>query len=342
MITKNKILIVGDMHLRSNLGYSEYVQDGRENEEKEILDFIISSSSDCDKVVFMGDILNSKNSASSVIKKLVEFIERLGNKKLYFLRGNHDGFVDGKSSLDFLNEIKNKNWKVINDVIEEDGLVFCPYFYSAGLSAEDNDAGTKIVMDKLKAVSGEGKILFAHHALTNTKIGNIDTSFFSEILLPRTQVSKMFKKAFLGHLHTSDMSDDSIVYTGSIFNQEMGEVKKYIWKFNGEKTEQIDIPSRGVYKLENPKLEDLEKIPRENIVKCIITNKKINKEEIEKKLKEFDAGIIVERYPNARKKMTKISGDIVDMPIDKLVSLYAKERKVDITKLTRGFDLITT
>ncbi len=340
-----KTLIIGDLHFKDKLGYSEYIEDGRESERQEILDFIIKESETCDKVVFLGDQFNFKNNTSSVVRKFVNFIERFGDKKLYFIAGNHEKFCDGRSALDFLNEVKGKNWKVIsNEIYEEDGYVFCPYFYASELGVETHDEGVKIVMDRLKKIAGEDvKVLFAHHALTNTKVGNIDTSFFSEILLTKATISKLFKQVFLGHIHTTDNSGN-IIYAGSIFNNEVGELQKHIWTWEKDKASEIKLPGRSIAKVENPVLGDTwEPSKEDSIVKVIFTKKSLKAKipEIEKVLKKYDAYIIVERYPHARKKMKDVKGDIADMPVDKLLDLYAEDRKVDVTKLKKGFELIT-
>ena len=39
----SKILVIGDLHLKENLSYSEYVADQRIPEKKEILNFITAS-----------------------------------------------------------------------------------------------------------------------------------------------------------------------------------------------------------------------------------------------------------------------------------------------------------
>ena len=71
-----KILLIGDTHWKDNLSYADYISDGRVAEKKEILDFIIESSKDCDHIVFLGDFFNSKNNSSEVNRQAVEFLEK--------------------------------------------------------------------------------------------------------------------------------------------------------------------------------------------------------------------------------------------------------------------------
>ena len=34
-LNKNRILIVGDLHMKERLGYADYIEDGREGEKEE-------------------------------------------------------------------------------------------------------------------------------------------------------------------------------------------------------------------------------------------------------------------------------------------------------------------
>lgn len=336
----NKTLIIGDLHIKDFLGYADYIEDKREPERQQILYFILEKSKDCDKVVFMGDIFNYKNNTSASVKMLVNFLERFKDKKLYLIAGNHESHADGRTALDFLNELSNKNWKVIaKDIYEEDELVFCPYFYNTELGVEDNDAGTKAVMDKLN--NTKGRFLFAHHALSDSKIGDIDTQFFNEILLPKKEIETKFTKTFLGHIHSSKV-DDNVIYTGSVFNNELGETQKYIYTFDGESVEQIQLPGRGIYKLTNPTQKQIDAVDANNIVKVFINKRGLYDNKLEESLKKFDAFIIVENYSKERedKKVIEDGEVITDVPLSRLLELYAKDKQVPEDKLKRGFELI--
>ena len=50
------------------------------------------------------------------------------------------------------------------------------------------------------------------------------------------------------------------------------------------KVQKIKLPGRGIYKLEDPSLEEVEAIGKNNIVKVIITDKKIDIDELKEKL----------------------------------------------------------
>lgn len=335
------ILIIGDLHLKELLGYADYIDDRREGEKKEILDHIVSVGKDCDKVVFLGDQLNNRNNPSSVIKDFVNFVERFNGKELFFLAGNHEKSGDGKSAIDFLREVKNDKWHVITDKVETFGdYVFCPYFSRVELDAKDDADATKKVMKMLEG----GKVLFVHHAISDTLANGIKTNLFPEVVLPKSQLLKLFKLVVAGHIHTPQQ-EDGLVVAGSIFCNEVGDNFKDVWLLD-EKTLKIkewQLPGRGIIKLEDPTKTDLKNIYKSSIVKVVIT-KEIsdeNKKELLKSLERFDAYIYLEQIPHKRKKLKlKTDENILDMPIEKLLELYAKEKNIDILKLKKGFELI--
>jgi len=109
------------------------------------------------------------------------------------------------------------------------------------------------------------------------------------------------------------------------------------------KIEQIKLPGRGIYGLENPTNEDLKKIEKNNIVKVILTKKlsapKLG--ELKNKLKKFDAFILLEQIPHERKRAHYNKDEkILEFDISQLLELYSKEKKIDLNKLKQGFELI--
>ncbi len=83
-----KILAVGDLHFRNELGYADYIPDHREAEKKGVLDFIVKQAKNHEAVVLLGDIFNARNNSSKVIREVVEFIERFEDKEVYMIAGN--------------------------------------------------------------------------------------------------------------------------------------------------------------------------------------------------------------------------------------------------------------
>jgi len=333
--------VISDMHLKERLSYSDYIEDKRIPEREEILDFIVDTFKDCDTIVFGGDQLNSRNNTSEILRYFVNFLERFKDKKLYILAGNHEKFGDGRSALDFLKEIKNKpNWTIITDgVITVGKMIFCPYFTKSELGVKTDEQGTKKIMKMLK----EGDILFCHHAISNTvTTSGCQTNIFREIVLPKDELEKMYRLVVGGHIH-QPQADKKTIVAGSVFNNEMSETQKYIWKINQDNfsVQQIKLPGRGVYKAENPTIESLKDIKKDNIVKAIFTDikKKDTVEVIKKELKKFDAYLILEQYPNQRKKVHFEEG-MLEFDTEELLKVYAKEKNVDFKRLKSGLDLI--
>jgi len=335
----NKILVVGDTHFRSNLSFADYIDDKREPEEKEILDFIIKQANDCSTVVFLGDLMNSRTNPPEVIKKAVNFIEAFDGKELFILKGNHDDY-GGKSTLDFLAEIKNKRWCIITNKIEEkNGMVFCPYFTKQELDEKTNEDATK----KLIKMLPDGNILFVHHAISGSKSKEIPVSVFDEIVIPRLKLEKRYKQIFGGHVHTPSMINN-IIIAGSIFTHDVNEINTYVWKLNTTtmEVEQIKLPGRAIYKLENPKLENLKKLDKSSIIKVVLTIKYDKKDmaELKDMLSEFDASMVIENIPTERRKLDIGKGTMLDFNIENLLQLYSKERNIPLEKLKAGFELI--
>ena len=338
----NKIGIIGDLHLREFLGYSDYIEDGRVEEQEEVLNFIVKSFSDCDSIIFMGDQFHARSSSPHVVKKLVNLLERFDGKKIYILAGNHESYGTGKTSMDFLKEIKNKKWYIITDeVVKIENNVFCPYFTKAELETNDNKEASKKVMKKLVL----GNILFVHHAISDTlNNAGCKVDIFPEAVLPKKKLEEKYNMIFGGHIHHPQATDKTII-TGSIFNNEVGETQKYIWKLD-EKTlavEQIKLPGRGIYKVENPTNADLDKIEKNNIVKVIIT-KKISAPklgELKEKIKKFDAYLLLEQIPHERKRMHfDKNKKLLEFSVDQLLETYSKMKEIDLSKLKQGFELI--
>jgi len=275
-----KIGVIGDIHFKESLGYADYVKDRRLAEKQEVLGFIVKSFEACDTIVFLGDQLNSRNNSSEVIREFVEFVERFGDKQIYVLAGNHEKKGDGRSAIDFMKEVKKENWHIVTNAIEHHPvgdnktLSFCPYFSKSEWGVETDSEGTKIIMDSLSG----GEILFVHHAISDTMTtSGCQTNIFEEILLPKKELEKRYKLVIGGHIHHPQKMGNTIV-AGSIFTNEIGETSKSIWMVECDKTDvtaqELKLPGRGIYKLENPTEEQLSKVNKNDIVKVILTEKK--------------------------------------------------------------------
>lgn len=342
-----KILCIGDTHFKDSLSYADYVSDRRIAEKKEILDFIIKESSDCEHIVFLGDNFHSKNNSSEVNREFVEFIERFGDKQVYVISGNHEKKGDGKTAIDFLGEVKKKNWHIFTrpSAISIDGvkLDFLPYMLNSELGVENSEEATKYIMNHLDG----GDILFTHHNITGTSFNGISTDTLKGVVLPKEELEKKYKLIVAGDIHVPQQYG-RVVITGSLFTSEVGELEKFIWKIdpNAERNPhqaiglyKLKVPNRPIYKLTNPTPLELTKLPKNAILKIIVTDKNISIEELKVVASGLDAYLIIEDYPNERAKM-HIEKGAIDFNIESLLKMYSEAKKVDYQKLVSGLELI--
>jgi len=335
-----KILIIGDQHFKDNLSYAEYVPDGRVGEKKDVLDFIVEAGKDCDNVVFMGDNLNSKNNTSETNREFVNFIERFWNKDVYIISGNHEKKGDGKTAIDFLAEINKGNWFIFKNIASAKigGLKidFLPYMLKSEWGVETNEEAVKAMMKNLTG----GDILFMHHAIKGFMSNGVKTDTFGEPLFSKTALEKLYHTVIAGHVHEPQEKDRTII-TGNIFTEQVGDKEKFIWKIDDKfNVEKIKLPGRPIVKLVNPTLDKFREIDDHGIVKVVLTDKKIDVDEIKSMLKgRFDALLVIEDYPNTRKK-AHLEGAAFDFSIEALLKLYSEERGVEYQRLLNGLKLI--
>jgi len=334
-----KIGVIGDMHLKDSLSYSDYISDHRIAEKEAVLNFIVESFGDCDHVVLMGDNLNSKNNSSETNRQLVAFIERFKEKEIYILSGNHEKKGDGKTAIDFLKEVNKPNWNIFTkpETVSVNGknFDFLPFMLNSELKVENSEeASSKIVKELIG-----GDILFAHHSITGTTFNGIKTESFKEAVLNKEELEKKYKLVVAGHIHEYQQVDNTLI-TGSLFTSEVGEIEKFIYKINDDLTiEKLKVPCREIYKIFNPSIEQLLKIPKNAIIKAIITNKEVDIEKLKKELSMFDASLIIESYPDERVK-AHIEEGAFDFSLESLLKLYSDEKKIDYPKLIKGLELI--
>lgn len=334
--------VVSDMHLKEERGYADCVSDRREGEKDKVLDKIVATFSGCDAVVLLGDMLNSRNNASSVIREYVEFLERLGDKKLYILAGNHEKFADGRTAIDFLRELKGKsNWKIITEgPVRHGKLTFLPYMHRAELGLSDWGVATEEVVRRLDGTGGD--ILFAHHAITGTVTqADEKVDLFNEVVLPRTALEK-FKLIVGGHIHRYQ-ADGNVHVVGSVFVDEVDEDPKYVLLIDEEtlKVSKRKLPGRQIVRLTNPTGD--EPISHKGTIVRAVFDKKRSSEkmdEIREWLGKFDGYVLVESYAKPRKGAVQVEG-FERLPMKKMLEEYAKVKKVNLQKLLEAWDIVS-
>jgi DNA repair exonuclease SbcCD nuclease subunit len=337
----NKALVIGDLHFKDRRGYADYIEDGRNSEEEEVYNALVTLSEDCDTVIMLGDQLNAKNNTTGVVTRFTNFIERFKDKKLYIIAGNHEKWANGKCALDYLSEIGNKHWTVITrEVRVIDGMVFCPYFSREELGCETAEEATQKLVKSLP----KGDFFFSHLAVSGATSRLMQVDLFNEPILPIEALAK-YKKSFFGHIHEPQQLSENIIGTGSVFTDEVGEIEKFAYTVNQfGLVEKHKLPVRPIYNVTNPTLEELEKLRKLSIVKAVFVEKvNSNLERIKDKLKDFDAMIVLEQYPTERRKIAFTEGkNILSLSVEELLDIYAKQNKIETDTLLKGWNIIKT
>lgn len=343
-----KIGVVSDLHLKEKLSYADYIEDGRQSEKELILSFIPKELSDCDTIILLGDQFNSKNNPSIVVKEFVSFLESFDPKQtIYIISGNHEIHANGLGALDFIGELRGKpNWILVNHLTQvtnkNSKIVLCPYMTKAALRKTNNEEALKELMKMIKGQ--EGNMFFCHQSISDTMCGDINVNLFNELVLPKDKLEKQFDLIFAGHIHNSFHKDKTYI-AGSIFSNDTADNRKYIWKINDKtlEVEKVEVPGRLIVKAENPALADINMVNRTSIVKVVLTKKRTKEEmtALKKELNKFDAHILIEQYPNERKKMHFTEGEsILNLDLEKLLDIYAKSRGIELKKLLNALELL--
>jgi len=356
-----KILICGDQHFRFELPYATAIDDGRRGEWEATKKTIHDAAMVCDEIVFLGDLLNSRHNHSSVLREAVDFLKGFGDKKIHILVGNHERYGQS-TALDFLDHLQHKNWFIYTtpQLVEVAGVkaMMIPYMTPALLDVQTREEGAQ----KLVSMFPEGKtpLAFIHHGITGALVYGIVADLFNEIVLPQEALIKSFNNTFAGHIHALQVIPPNIIVAGSIFTSMTGDAGKCIWIYEyenindqrstengrqevGPNIQKIDLPVRGIYKSVYEKTGKDGSIPKNSIVKCFVTSKETDIEDVKDWLKSFDAGILIEDYPNERKKISyQENGEsgALDMSVENLLRLWAENKGLDYTNVKAGFDLI--
>lgn len=333
-----KLLIVGDQHFRFELPYAAAITDGRRSEWERVKATIVSTASECDAVVLMGDNLNSRHNHSAVIEEFVNFLKAFGDKPVHILVGNHERYGT-HTALDFLQKLDMPNWRVYTAITTnvqlDDGLTatFIPYTTPSALGVVTIDEAKAAIKDRVP----KANVAFVHHAISGTE----GTEFFNELVLPKDMLEEKFGMTFGGHVHKAEKLSPKIQVTGNIFTSDMGEHRKsiFVWDSRLEATAEVVLPVRGLYKVMVGQGDYLASVPDYAIVKAVVTDPMTNIETLKLELLRFEASIIVEQYPDKRVK-THYETGALDLTVDNMLKVFAETKKIDYNDLKEGFDLI--
>ena len=222
-------------------------------------------------------------------------------------------------------------------MIGKKNIDILPYMVNSELDVDNHEDATKKIMKGL----GGGDILFAHHCISGTTFNGMKTDILKEVVLPKEKLEKKYKLIVAGHIH-SPSQYDNVLITGNVFTSEVGEIERFIYKIKNDLSiEKILLPGRQIHKLNWA--EDSDKVfgglPKNSIVKCIVDVKGTDIDLVKETLKRFDASLIIENYPNERKKVV-IKEGAFDFSVEGLLKLYSEEKKVSYEQLLEGLQLI--
>lgn len=337
-----KILAIGDQHFKLEYPYGDLIADGRRDERAQVLRTIHEAAKDCDTVVMMGDGLDKRHNHSSVINDFVDFLAGFDNAYVYVISGNHETYDGDKTAIDFLVG-RGLGWFVTPNngpyYVGERRVGLVPYMTNASLGASNTAEATEKLMQEIEKHKYD--VIFLHHAISGTETAGAMSDLFDEIVLPKERLEAVAKLVVGGHIHQPQVNGRTIV-TGNIFSHEMGDTEKFVWKIDTEvgTHEKIPLPIRPIYKSVNPTIKELDTLNKHSIIKVILTEKGQDVEAIKDSIKDFDAHVLVEQYPDERKRMQVDSNQTLDLSIESLLDLYAKAKKKDAKRLKEAFALI--
>ncbi|MHA1754289.1 MAG: metallophosphoesterase family protein [Candidatus Odinarchaeia archaeon] len=173
-----KILITGDWHLSKSFD---------EDEQRRVLNFILSYHSKVDELIHLGDVFDSRHPFPSEITMLVQFLTKW-KKPITIICGNHDLIGQNQSSLDWI-----------------------PHAFK----------NVKLYHNSTTVLKGNLNLFLGHFETDESKIGP------SNFRLRKNVSATNFRKydlTFLGHVHKFQMVTPTVIHPGSIFHVDFGEI----------------------------------------------------------------------------------------------------------------------
>lgn len=251
-----------------------------------------------DIIISLGDLLHTHERLHTVaLNKAQEFIERMSKiAKTYSIVGNHDLISHNAflSENHWMNGMKKWNNvvvvdKVVCDTIKGCKIVLCPYVNPGKFEESLNTIG-----DEWK----DSTCIFAHQEFFGCKMGAIISEEGDKWPLEYPNVVS-------GHIHSRQIIQPNIYYTGSAMQHAFGESETNIIAFltfsNGEKDyirEEIDLnlPRKKIIYKEICEMEDFEIPETDDKIKISLSGT----------YEEFKSFKKTNTYKNACKSVDKV------------------------------------
>lgn len=194
-----------------------------------------------DLIIIGGDVLHTHERLHTIpLNKAYEFIDKMRQiSKTYVLVGNHDmcnnqQFLSQNHWMNSLKEWENTVIvdKVISEIISDEKFVFVPYVYPGRFEE---------ALNTLEEGWNDASCIFAHQEFAGCKMGAIVSVEGDRWDLSNPHVVS-------GHIHSRQIPQSNIYYTGSSMQHAFGESEQNIiayltFNFNkaGYDREEIDL-----------------------------------------------------------------------------------------------------
>lgn len=199
-----RTLVIGDLH------FEDKPRGMMQAQFNAVMQICKDRCGDCDKLVFLGDLMMHRSPKPTVLlalKELMTDISYLGYK-IHILRGNHDSVTKADDGVTALSLLKDKNIRVYTEYHEDhkNKWVFIPHY-------EDEEK----IKEYLSNVP-EGYVVFGHfgyHGVLNSA-GDADFEL---------SLSDFKNPTILGHIHKAGRNGN-ISVLGTPYTTNFGEAGK--------------------------------------------------------------------------------------------------------------------
>lgn len=197
-----KTLVIGDLHFDNKFR-------GMLDAQREAVIKICDLHKECDKVIFLGDLMMHRNPRPEVLLALKKMIDTISkNREVFILRGNHDSVTKSDDGVTSLSLFENSKVKVITHthIDHENKWMFIPHY-------EDEQK----IKDDL-ACAPKGYTIFGHFGYNGVLNSAGDADF-------SLSISDFKNPTILGHIHTEGRNGN-VTVLGTPYSTNFGEAGK--------------------------------------------------------------------------------------------------------------------
>ena len=202
MSTQNKTLVIGDLHFDNKFR-------GMLDAQREAVIKICDLHKECDKVIFLGDLMMHRNPRPEVLLALNKMIDTVSqDREVFILRGNHDSVTKSDDGVTSLSLFENSKVKVITHtyIDHKNKWMFIPHY-------EDEQK----IKDDL-ACAPKGYTIFGHFGYNGVLNSAGDADF-------SLSISDFKNPTILGHIHTEGRNGN-VTVLGTPYSTNFGEAGK--------------------------------------------------------------------------------------------------------------------